>query len=210
MAKVRQGILGGFRGRIGNVVGTGWKGIAVMKSLPLTVANPRTAGQVLQRGKFSTLVNIASVILAGIIKPLWDRFASGMSGYNAFISANQGAFSPAGVLIADQMLISRGRMIAPSVTIATTSGKNLTATVANPVGDRYALPTDKIYALLLDVADNRPLFAGQVTQTRGSSATVNITAEMLDVPDGDHSLCLFVSYLRSDGSEVSNSASYNL
>ena len=210
MAKVRQGILGGFRGRIGNVVGTGWKGIAVMKSLPLTVANPRTAGQVLQRGKFSTLVNIASVILAGIIKPLWDRFASGMSGYNAFISANQGAFSPAGVLIADQMQISRGRMIAPSVTIATTSGKNLTATIANPVGDRYALPTDKIYALLLDAADNRPLFAGQVTQSRGSSATVNITAEMLEVPDGGHSLCLFVSYLRSDGSEVSNSASYNL
>ena len=47
MAKVRQGILGGFRGRVGNIVGTGWKGIAVMKSLPLTVANPRTAGQVI-------------------------------------------------------------------------------------------------------------------------------------------------------------------
>lgn len=70
MATIKQGILGGFSGRVGTIVGTSWKGIAVMKSLPLSVANPKTAGQVGQRTKFSSVVALASVILSSIIKPL--------------------------------------------------------------------------------------------------------------------------------------------
>ena len=205
MAIVRQGILGGFRGRVGNIVGTGWKGKAVMKSLPLTVANPRTAGQVLQRGKFSMLVHLASNILASIVKPLWDRSASGMSGYNAFISANQNAFHSSGAFVADQLVISRGRMLAPTFIAFTESGSNLNVTVTNPVGDRYALPTDKIYCLVLGDDHKTPLFAGQTSATRGAGATAQFTAnDVLGGADVGVSM-VYCSYLRTDGSEVSNS-----
>ena len=34
MGKIKQGILGGFRGKVGTVVGSYWNGIFYMKALP--------------------------------------------------------------------------------------------------------------------------------------------------------------------------------
>lgn len=53
MGKLKKGILGGFSGKVGNVVGASWKGIDYIRSLPASVKNPRTNGQVAQRTKFS-------------------------------------------------------------------------------------------------------------------------------------------------------------
>lgn len=88
MGVIKRGILGGVSGSVGSVVGTSWKGIAVLKSKPLSVANPRTTAQVEQRDKMSLIVLLSQAILASWIKPLWDRFAQGMSGYNDFVSKN--------------------------------------------------------------------------------------------------------------------------
>lgn len=206
MAIIRQGILGGLRGRIGNVVGTGWKGRAVLKSLPLTVANPRTAGQVLQRSKFSILVTIGSNLLATIIKPLWDRSASGMSGFNAFISANQNAFQSTGYIDAELMTISRGRMIAPSVTSATVSGKTVTVAISNPSGDRFALPTDNIFIAWFDAASGKVAAAGQTSAVRGAGSTASATITAAPTTDITNIFDVFVSYMRTDGTEVSNSS----
>ena len=57
MGKISQGVLGGFSGKIGNVVGGSWKGIDYMRIKPASVANPRTAAQVDQRSKFSIVLN---------------------------------------------------------------------------------------------------------------------------------------------------------
>ena len=94
MAIIKQGILGGFSGKIGNIVGSSWKGIAIMKTKPLSVANPKTAAQVAQRTAFSESVTIATQILADVIKPLWDRFSERKSGYNGFIQYNIGNIRP--------------------------------------------------------------------------------------------------------------------
>lgn len=191
--------------RIGNVVGTGWKGKAVMKSLPLSVANPRTAGQVKQRSRFSTLVTLASILLAAVVKPLWDRFASGMSGYNAFISANQNAFNPDGSLNPYDLVISRGRMIAPANIALSGSGGTANITLTNPVGDRFALPTDNIYVVLLDETMQVPIFAGMTSATRGTGTTVTFTVDLKTGWEVSGIASYYAAYLRSDGSEVSNS-----
>jgi hypothetical protein len=205
MAILRQGILGGFRGKIGNVVGTGWKGRAVMKSLPLTVANPRTAGQVKQRNRFSVLVVLGSILLASIIKPLWDRFASGMSGFNAFISANQNAFEANGAMNYGALQIARGRMLPPGLTAASITGNNFSVTLANPAGDRFALPTDNIFILILDSDGNKIKYAGQATQLRGSAATQTVTGTFQNIGAVSGDAHVYAAYLRNDGSEVSNS-----
>jgi hypothetical protein len=41
MGKISKGILGGFSGKIGNVVGATWKGIDYMRIMPASVANPQ-------------------------------------------------------------------------------------------------------------------------------------------------------------------------
>ena len=96
MGVIKQGILGGFSGKVANVVGSSWKGVAVIKSLPLSVANPNTAGQQAQRGAMTTCVEAARVLLPVLITLFWNRFAQGMSGFNAFVKQNIATFLTAG------------------------------------------------------------------------------------------------------------------
>lgn len=97
MAKIPQGILGGIRGRVGNVVGGAWKGINYIRSMPLSVANPNTVSQQAQRGKFTQVVAVARLLIADLVAGYWDPFAREMSGYNHFISVNIDAFLTAGL-----------------------------------------------------------------------------------------------------------------
>jgi hypothetical protein len=65
MGHIKKGILGGFSGTIGNVVGANWKGIAYMRTRPQKIKNPRTPAQVEHRRKFAYVVNF--------LKPLIQR-----------------------------------------------------------------------------------------------------------------------------------------
>ena len=205
MGVIRRGILGGFSNKVGNIVGSTWKGIAIVKSLPLSVANPRTAGQVLQRKKFKTLTTIASLLLSGIVKPLWDRFASNMSGYNSFISANMNAFDSSGSINTEKFVFSRGRMTAPSISSASLSGNQLTVTIGNPANDRFGLPTDRIYVGGLGLDYGIGAFGIITSVTRSSSSTAQVVVTVPAAVIQANLLDVYAGYVRSDGSEVSNS-----
>lgn len=88
MAIIKRGILGGFSNKIGNVVGTSWKGISVMRSLPQSVHNPKTEAQEEQRTNFSVASKLGSQLLDAVIKPFWDKRAIRMSGYNLWVQKN--------------------------------------------------------------------------------------------------------------------------
>ena len=108
MAIIKRGILGGFSNKIGNVVGTSWKGIAVMRALPQSVHNPRTGLQTRQRQKFSIMSKLGSGLLDSVIKPYWDPKAVRMSGYNLFVSENLKAQGDETYLKLDQIQITKG------------------------------------------------------------------------------------------------------
>jgi len=93
MGTIKRGILGGFSGKVANVVGSSWKGIAVMKSLPLSVANPRSPLQVANRYRNSKMVLIGQQIGLANIRTLWNMLASQMSGFNLFMKANADALN---------------------------------------------------------------------------------------------------------------------
>ena len=52
MGKIKQGILGGFKGKVGTVIGASWNGIAYMRGLPQSIKNPKTPAQQAQRDFF--------------------------------------------------------------------------------------------------------------------------------------------------------------
>ena len=108
MAKIRQGILGGFSGSVANVVGSSWKGIAVMKAKPLSVANPRTVAQVAQRTKFKAGVEWATKVKSAIIKPFWDADAQYMTGVNAWMSDNVQHYNADGTIDQTLLVMSKG------------------------------------------------------------------------------------------------------
>lgn len=66
MGTYKQGILGAFLGKVGNVVGSRWRGIDYMRSLATSVANPRTPAQVSNRNLFSSVVENIRPFLVSI------------------------------------------------------------------------------------------------------------------------------------------------
>lgn len=60
MGKIKQGILGGFNGKTGSVVGASWKGIAYMRGQAQSIKNPRTADQQANRTLFGLTSDIMS------------------------------------------------------------------------------------------------------------------------------------------------------
>lgn len=203
MGKIKQGILGGFSGKVANVVGSSWKGIAVMKSLPLSVANPKTAAQLLQRARFSILVKIAANILTSTVKPLWDRFAQKMSGFNAFVSKNFDAFSvDSSSLDLTLFSISEGKMLkAAAFDINWATATSITATWTDDASDPYALATDIPHIVIID---SLSLDAIAVPMGEVVRSNYTITKDIGLSIDSSHSCMAFIAFARADGTIVSD------
>lgn len=202
-AVIRRGILGGFSNKIGNIVGTSWKGIAVMKALPLSVANPNTAGQQETRGKFRTASQIGSILLANIVKPLWDRFAQQESGFNAFVKENYQWVFDDGTFNENNLVTSKGKMAATAIAtkVAHAATDLATITWSTTLADQYQLSTDLAYIAVWNETLNKWYFnTGTVLRSAGT-ATTSIPGTT--VGEG---IFWYLAFKRADGSVVSNNS----
>lgn len=204
MAKLLQGILGGLSGSIGTVVGSSWKGIPVVKTKPLSVANPQTAAQTTQRSKFSQVVAFATVILAGIIKPLWDRFAIKQSGYNAFVQANIDQFDATGLVTPAGLVISKGKMEKTAIdSVSATAGDaNLDLLWTDDSGEGYKQATDKAFAVVYNETSGAINFEDGGDSRSGEQVGIVLDANLVS---GDVLHC-WLAFRRADGTIVSNTA----
>lgn len=204
MGKLRQGILGGFSGKVANVVGSSWKGIAVMKSLPLSVANPRTSGQVMQRNRFSHAVAFAIAILGTVIKPLWDRFAQQQSGFNAFISENIDLFTDAIPSFPANLVISKGRMSSTPIASVNTNGagQNIDINWVDDTGSGFKLATDTPFAVVINLDTDEVLgYNENLADRTDGSITVAVPGNR-----ATDSFAIYLAFRRADGTVVSNTA----
>ena len=85
MGKIKQGILGGFKGKVGTVIGSSWNGIAYMKGLPQSVRNSKSAAQIMQRDFFKEVQQIASQLTAEQLAFLFPSSPKGMTRRNAIV-----------------------------------------------------------------------------------------------------------------------------
>lgn len=81
MATFEKGILGGFSGKVGNVVGARWRGKNVMRSLPQRGSYTPTEAQLLQRERFATVVEFLSPI-KDILSKYYGKQQGDKSSYN--------------------------------------------------------------------------------------------------------------------------------
>lgn len=198
MGIIKQGILGGFSGKVANVVGTSWKGIAVIKSQPLSVSNPRTAAQVGQRTKLAAAVAVIVQILAEVIKPLMDRFAGQMSGYNFCLQASIEAFDSNGAMThPENFKISRSSNTAQPIDLATASAATGHVSVdwSSIEGQGYALATDKAYLVTIEKETLKLAYSAVATRV-DDQATAEFGAA--ELTQGNH-LEVYLAFLRADG-----------
>lgn len=206
MGVLKQGILGGVKGKVGSVVGSSWKGIATLRALPLSVANPRTAAQVGNRERFSLIVELATLLLSAIIKPLNDRFASGMSGYNLFVQRCKAAFLADGTFVPAQLIVSRGKLGATPVfsAPAVAGDSDISINYANSLLNGYQSLTDRVYAFVLDSGGNLLGISSAVVTRDDESVAVDLSRPLV-VGEKVYS---YLSFLRADGTMCADSTYY--
>ncbi|MBU0697766.1 MAG: hypothetical protein KKE39_14755 [Bacteroidetes bacterium] len=204
MGRISKGVLGGFSGKIGNVVGGSWKGIDYMRIKPSSVANPKTVGQVDQRTKFTASLQFLQP-LKDFVKVGYKNFANKMTEFNSAMSYTLGnaitGISPDFIVDYSSALLSRGSLpgaLNPSAT-STVAGAVEVAWDDNTLNGT-ASATDKSLIALYN-----PNKAEAVYTLEGASRSAG--TETLVVPanySGDD-LEAYISFQSADGTSVSNS-----
>jgi len=87
MGKIKQGILGGFSGKVGTVVGGVWKGIDYMRSLATSIDNVKSPAQLIVRANFSAIVKMMAKANPILKLSNW-RLAKKQSAFNAGVRIN--------------------------------------------------------------------------------------------------------------------------
>jgi len=203
MGIILQGILGPISGRVGPVVGGSWKGIGYLRTLPPSVAQPNTAAQQAQKTKMSNAVSVAKQFLAQIIKPLNDRFAVKMSGYNLWISRNSQEFATLPPAVPQNIVFSEGTLTG----FDTLAGSSITPTSSvdytwiDNSGTGTATATDEVYAAVMN--NTTGAFGqdgGSVARAAGAlSITMSEPVALGDKLDG------YLAFRTANGFAVSNS-----
>jgi hypothetical protein len=87
MAIFKKGILGGFSGKVGTVIGFNWKGRDVMRRVPTHVHDPQTDAQRSVRQRFS-LVNHFCAACLPTVQVGFAANAGNISEYNVAVREN--------------------------------------------------------------------------------------------------------------------------
>ena len=93
MAKLEQGILGPFRGKVGTVVGYLWRGKHVVRAYRREINYPNTESQQAEREWFVGMVRFAATARQALLLGLRERAArEQMTEGNVFVRMNKGCF----------------------------------------------------------------------------------------------------------------------
>jgi hypothetical protein len=203
MGTINQGILGGFSGKVGTVIGGSWKGINFMRGIA-GHSDAQTVRQMDQRLKFAVTMKFLQP-LSGFIKVGFKDYAIRMTAMNAAFSYNfrnaiQGTYPSYAINYANA-LVARGDLASALNPVASsTVAGTILFTWANNSSEMNANTTDQTLIVVFNPAKNQAVFLGD-TSTR-ADGTQSVT-----VPDsftGDQVQC-FIAFITLDGLELSNS-----
>lgn len=113
MGTIKQGVLGGFSGKVGTVIGFVRNGVACMRGLATSFTDAHTPAQVAQRAKFGMTVQFLRTMVA-LLRISFKLAGSSMSGFNAAVkytlaNAITGIY-PNFTIDFTKVLISRGNL----------------------------------------------------------------------------------------------------
>ena len=205
MGKISQGVLGGFSGKVGNVVGGTWKGIDYMRIKPANVTNPRTEGQVDQRSKFSTVLRFLQP-MTDFLRVGFKLYANKMTQFNAAMSYNlnnaiTGAY-PNFMVDYASALVTRGNLTgAANGAASSPSAGDVQITWDDNSGSGSAQATDKALIVLLNTTRQEAVFTTAGPARSAGTETISVPSEYTG-EDVD----VFLGFISEDGSKVANSS----
>ncbi|MDO6739352.1 DUF6266 family protein [Wenyingzhuangia sp. 2_MG-2023] len=177
MATFEKGILGGFSGKVGNVVGTRWRGKNVMRSLPQRTSRMPTAKQEEQREKFKTVIEFLSPIVDVLTlyfgSPQGDKSRSNLA--TSYHLKNAVVPTPTGMVMDyAKVLISKGDLRGIDAgTLTASATQTLVFGWQDNSGQGKATATDELMVVVY--APDLNLFYSNVLVATRDATTATVT-----------------------------------
>ena len=203
MGIINQGILGGFSGKVGPIVGFRWKSNYYIRARAAKVSNPRTPKQQEQRGKFATAFSFLKTIKP-FIRIGYKEFTQDKSAFNAAMSYTlKRAVTGSGKEIRidfDRALVSMGTLMPIFKGTATQNGNKMYFNWQDNSGMGNAEDTD-IAMLLVYNKDKETAVYDTKTALRSSQhAELQLPSDWQD-----DELIAYLSFCSADGNTIANS-----
>jgi hypothetical protein len=203
MGTIKQGILGGFSGKVGTVVGGNWNGISYMRSLAQNVKNPRTDAQMTQRSKFALTLAFLKPI-TNYVRVGFKPYATKQTAFNAamsYIVANaiSGEY-PNHTLDFAKVLVSRGSLFPVENASAEADAGKITISWTDNSGISDALPTDVAMPLVFNPLKVEAVFSTSAAARADGMAEINLPADWA----GDN-VEVYLGFVSADGKAIANS-----
>jgi len=204
MGTIKEGIMGGFSGTVGTVIGGNWNGIDYMRSRNANRSVSKSTPQLIQRAKFSAIIQL--------LKPLKDFLrvgfksqAVGKSAFNAATSyhmenALMGTF-PDYQIDYSKVMVSKGNFPgALNPTAVSGSTAEIEFTWDNNSSKTYARADDKAILVIYNPLRQRAISILGGNLRLSGSQSVTLPANF----SGDEVHC-YISFQNASQSVISDS-----
>jgi hypothetical protein len=202
MGEIKKGILGGFSGSVGTVVGGRWKGIDYMRSRPVGNSSS-TPAQVLQRAKFTLAANFIQS-LGALLQTSFSNADPKMTARNSALShtlknAVSGEY-PDLAIDYSLVLVAKGNLPnAPSPAASAQSGGKIGFSWTDNSGIGQAQGSDKAIVVAYLPDRNECIYMTKAADRRSGAA-------VLDVPSfSGKEVHTWLAFVTEKGREVSPS-----
>lgn len=203
MGTIMNGILGGFSGKVGTVIGSNWNGIDYMRSRAANITQPNTPAQLAQRARFGMVGKFLRPLIP-FLRLGYKNLAVKQSAYNAALAytldnAITGTY-PTLDIDYTKVLVCQGNLLGaenPAV-VSATAGK-IDFSWDNNSTDYGANETDKVVLVAYNATLKKfATVIGAATRGQGTQ-----TMTLPDIFTGQE-VQTYIGFCSADMSEFSN------
>jgi hypothetical protein len=203
MARISKGILGGFSGTVGTVVGGTWKGISYMRSQAVRKNTTSTAKQKAQQQRFSVAARFIQ-LMPNLLMVTFKNYAVKMTGVNSALgytlrNAVTGTY-PNAAIDYTKVLMSRGDIPnATSPAAAAAGSGKLHFSWTDNSGIGKAMATDSSILVAFCPATNQCIY-----NTSGAARSTGTATLDVAVLTGKQ-VHTYIGFISQDGQDIASS-----
>ena len=203
MGRMSKGILGPFRGTIGAVIGSSWRGINYMRSQPSPRGNAGSSmAQLAQQHRFAVMGKFIKAF-SGLFSISFSNNASKMTGANNAFSYNvrnaiTGVY-PDYAVDYPLALVSRGELLNGNAPAAAKAGTDIVFTWGNNAGLGRALASDKTIAVVYCKEFNQGFYNIGASVRGDGTETIDCAAF------AGKQVQTWIGFISEDGKDIANS-----
>lgn len=203
MGTIKQGILGGFSGRVGTVVGSNWKSVHYMRALATNISNPRTEKQQCQRTKFSKAISFLSTITP-FLRVGYKSYATDQSAFNAAMSYTmKNAMTGCGDALAldyEKILVAHGNLTVAVDATVTIEGNKASYKWTDNSNSGNAKTKDAAMLLVYNKDKREAAYSMNAATRSDAKAELALPASW-----SSNAMAIYLSFCSEDGKSVTNS-----